>query len=619
MKYGKIKNLFKAILTTLAFTLNTVGIYQNTITNYNIFQVELLTVTLLFVLFYWLYRKETMHIEKGITFLSLLFSFFMVFGYSYLKIDSWNLIFGNVIMFLISAFSYLGYFFLFQVLLSYAEKFFLSFSFKNINGKKKGLFYKFQNQLEEHPIRTSFFVLLVFWLIYIIAFYPIILSPDPSFQIKMYFNEHTKYIDWVIPRSKTVNLTTHHPVIHTFLLGGAIELGRLFGSDNFGLFLYSLLQTLVLAGTLSYTIYYTKKLNIPSGVRLFLLGIYAFVPMFPLYAMSGVKDTFYTCFMILYTMFLLDIFVFFKDKKLSWKQVILNTIFILLLMLFRNNGIYVVLLSFPFLFLIKTLDRKRLGIIFGCSFLFYMMITKIIIPNMGISEGSIREVLSLPFQQTARYVRNHGDSLDEKDKEIIDRVLGYDDLSERYIPTKADPVKNEFKKETTSSDLKDYLGVWWRGLLKHPDTYIEATMNNVYGYFYPNSTRWYIYYKYDDRITENDLVDYHYNSLSALRKGLSSFGVSFPYIPGIGLLSNVGICSWILFLLCYFVTKYKRKEFLIVLAPSLASLLICVASPVNCYFRYAMPYLFGLPFLIVSIQSVLKTKEDKQWKKIKQK
>jgi len=150
-----------------------------------------------------------------------------------------------------------------------------------------------------------------------IAFYPIILSPDPSFQIKMYFNEHTKYIDWVIPRNEAVNMTTHHPVIHTLLLGGGIQLGRLLGSDNLGLFFYSMFQTVVLALTLSYTVYYTKKLKMPNVVRLILLGIYALVPMFPLYAMSGVKDTFYTCFVILYTIFLLDLFLFQKNKKIN--------------------------------------------------------------------------------------------------------------------------------------------------------------------------------------------------------------------------------------------------------------------------------------------------------------
>ncbi len=609
MKKIVVKDLVKALLTTLAFTLNVVGIYQNKITNHNVFQVELYTVSILLILFYFMYSKRQVKLDRGGTFLALLFSFFMLFGYSYLKVDSWNLVFGNLKMMGISVFLYLGYYFLFYRAIDFLETIWNHFEFPEVKGKRRTFFRKFRQTLEEHPIRTSLLVLLICWGIYMIAFYPIILSPDPSFQIKMYFNEHTKYIDWVIQRSQKVNLTTHHPVIHTFLLGGAIQIGRLIGSDNFGLFIYSIFQTIVLASTLSYTIYYTKKLNMPNGVRLVLLGIYALVPMFPFYAMSGVKDTLYTCLIILYTMFLLDLFLFYKDKKLSWIQVLENTVFIVLLMLFRNNGIYVVLLSFPFIFLMKSMDRKKLGVIFASSLGIYFAITKIVIPGMGISDGSIREVLSIPFQQTARYVVEHEDALTRKEKKAIDKVLGYDDLKERYDPVKADPVKNEFKKEATSKDLKEYFKVWFHGLLKHPDTYLQATMNNVYGYFYPNSTRWYIYYKYDDRITQNDLVDYHYNSLSGLREVLSDYGVSFPYIPGIGLISNIGFCTWILFLLTYFIIKYKRKELLIVLAPSLASVLICVASPVNCYFRYAMPYIFLLPFLLFVIQYVLKKKE----------
>ncbi len=609
MKSSKIKNLIKALLTTLAFTLNVVGIYKSEVNNTNIFQVELYTVAVLLFLFYQLYEKRKSQSEKGSTVLALLFSFFMLFGYSYLKLNSWNLVLGNGEMIFLSILLYLGYFFIFQILLGILQELWKDFSFPEIKGKKKTLFRKFVRALEEHPIRTSIIVLGTCWLIYMIAFYPIILSPDPSFQIKMYFNEHTKYIDWVIQRSQKVNMTTHHPVIHTFLLGGALQLGRILGSDNLGLFIYSIFQTIVLIATLSYTISYTKKLKMPNVVRLILLGIYAFVPMFPFYAMSGVKDTLYTCFVILYTMFLLDLFLFCKSKKLTWGQIIENGLFMILLMLFRNNGIYVIILSFPWVFLISSLDRKKLGVLLGTTLGVYMIVTKIIIPGVGISDGSIREVLSLPFQQTARYVKEHGNSITQKEKKAIDRVLGYSDLKDRYKPTIADPVKNEFNKDATAEDLKEYFKVWLNGLWKHPDTYIQATMNNVYGYFYPNSTRWYIYYKYDDRITQNDLVDYHYNSLSKVRQVLTSYGVSFPYIPGLGLLSNIGFSSWILFILVYFSIKQKRKEFLIVLAPSLISLLICIASPVNCYFRYAMPYIFMLPFLVMVIQYVFNKKE----------
>ena len=99
------------------------------------------------------------------------------------------------------------------------------------------------------------------------------------------------------------------------------------------------------------------------------------------------------------------------------------------------------------------------------------------------------------------------------------------------------------------------------------------------------------------------------NSLSGLRNVLSGYGVSFPYIPGIGMISNIGFCSWILFFLVYLVIDRKKKELLIILLPSLVSLLICVASPVNCYFRYAMPYLFMIPFLIFTFIHVVAKKE----------
>lgn len=602
-------NLFKAFLTTLAFTLNLVGIYQNKVNNTNFFLVEIYTVFIFLFFFYQFYANKEPKKKKGLSILALIFSFFMLFGYSYLKIDSWNLVLGNFKMIILSIFLYFGYYFFFFHCLSYLEIILERKKEKEIDVKKNKILQKFINQLEEHPIRTSFLVLIIFWFIYIIAFYPIILSPDPSFQIKMFFNEHTKYIDWVIPINNTVYMTTHHPVVHTFLLGGCIQLGRIMGSDNLGLFIYSIIQTITLAFTLSYTIYYTKKLKMKNSIRILLLFIYALVPMFPFYAMSGVKDTYYTCFMILYTLFLFDLFFFYREKKLPWKFVILHTIIILLVMLFRNNGIYVILLSFPFLFFIKRLDHKKLFVIFTISLGCYFTFTKVITPMLGISEGSIREVLSLPFQQTARYVKYHEKDLTEEDKEILDKVLGYDNLKENYQPTIADPIKNNYNKYTTNDDLKDYFKVWWKGFLKHPDTYIEATMNNVYGYFYPNSTRWYIYYKYDTRITQNNLVDYHYNSLSGLRNVLSGYGVSFPYIPGIGMISNIGFCSWILFFLVYLVIDRKKKELLIILLPSLVSLLICVASPVNCYFRYAMPYLFMIPFLIFTFIHVVVKKE----------
>ena len=72
--------------------------------------------------------------------------------------------------------------------------------------------------------------------------------------------------------------------------------------------------------------------------------------------------------------------------------------------------------------------------------------TKVLLPVFKITSGSIRETLSIPFQQTARYSKYHSDELSKEDIAIIDKVLVYDTLAERYDPELADPVKNKFNK-----------------------------------------------------------------------------------------------------------------------------------------------------------------------------
>ena len=53
-------------------------------------------------------------------------------------------------------------------------------------------------------------------------------------------------------------------------------------------------------------------------------------------------------------------------------------------------------------------------------------------PVNKITPSSIRETLSIPFQQTARYVSNYEDEVTEKEKKTIDKVLVYDTLKDDY-------------------------------------------------------------------------------------------------------------------------------------------------------------------------------------------
>ena len=71
------------------------------------------------------------------------------------------------------------------------------------------------------------------------------------------------------------------------------------------------------------------------------------------------------------------------------------------------------------------------------------------------------------------------------------------------------------------------------------------------------------------------------------------------------MISNIGFGTWILLVMGVYLIIFKKNEYLIVLMPLYASVLICIASPANTYFRYAMPYIFAncalVPLLLNSL------------------
>ena len=521
--------------------------------------------------------------------LSFLYSIFSIIGLSFLISDSFkfieNHLFLNIFIFLI------------LIIIFY---FFLNFLFKKLDNNKKINFKleKFKNTkifklFNKHPFLFSLIVILICWLPYIIAYYPAILSPDPSYQIKQFFHIPNKYSDYAIMLDPKVTITNHHPVIHTLLLGGWVKLGTLINNVNLGLFGYSIMQILILSSVLAYTIKFLKKQKINDTYLFLILLIYSFVPVFPFYGMSAVKDVIFGSLIILY---IITIFNLSKSKEIRSIDILKTIALCILLILFRNNGFHVIFLSFPFLFFLPQNFKTRLKliIIYILIISFNFTYNQVILPYFKITPSSVRETLSIPFQQTARYVKEHDKEISEEEKKIIDKVLVYDTLKTRYNSNLADPVKNKFNKYATKEDLNKYFKVWFQEFKNHPKTYIEATISNTYGYYFPLKTNWVIYYKYDTRIVK-DGFNYHYNNLSILRKILFGYGVSFLYLPVLGLLINIGFNVWLLLFMFTYLIYKKQYSKIAYLIPSFILVLVCLASPANCYFRYALPFIFALP------------------------
>lgn len=548
---------------------------------------------------FYFFSKHPFHkISKIKIFLSVLFSLFMLVGEGYASYGSYKLLFLNIATILLSLVKFVGYIYLFIHLFSLLDDLIDKSKNKELKFKNKYL-SKYLELFNKYPFKVSFVTILIVLSIYMLAFYPIVLSPDPSFQIKMYFNEHTKYIDWVIQRDPEIFMTSHHPVFQTYMIGFCLSLGRFLVNDNFGLFLYTLIQSLIYSSVLAYTIKYMSNNGIKSKNRLIVLGMYLIIPMYLLYSMSAVKDTLYTAFMILFILKVFDIIKNYKEINLSYKYIAVLYFIMLFIGLFRHNGVYVIALTIFVLIFYTRKNALKILISFFAFFVSIYAFDKVLIPYLGISDGSAREMLSVPFQQTARLVSEKPDFYNEEDIKIIDYILKYNTLASRYNPDLADPVKNEYNKNTTKEDLKDYFYVWFKGLKKHPDIYVDATLNNTYGFFYPDKHNWYIYARYDKRVTENGLVDYHYNKLSFLRAFIDGYANTVPYIPIIGAVSNIALNTWAVLILAAYLINTKNKRFLISLLPLFGSILFCFIGPANTYFRYTMPYIFALPVLTV--------------------
>lgn len=130
----------------------------------------------------------------------------------------------------------------------------------------------------------------------------------------------------------------------------------------------------------------------------------------------------------------------------------------------------------------------------------------------GVEPGSVKEMLSVPFQQTARYLKEYPDDVTSKERKAINKILDYDKLAEIYQPERSDHVKDTYKDK--KGGLKRYFRQAWLPMFfKHPDAYFEATLENTYGYYYPfyncNTLSAYQFY-IQDKPLATGYFDIHY-------------------------------------------------------------------------------------------------------------
>ena len=129
---------------------------------------------------------------------------------------------------------------------------------------------------------------------------------------------------------------------------------------------------------------------------------------------------------------------------------------------------------------------KVMALVIVPALVFQIGFINILCPYFKITSGSPREMLSVPFQQSVRYVKEHRDEITPEEERILTEVLNcesVDDLVKDYVPDHGDNIKNKFNKYAETEAIVEYFKFWVRGLLNHPMTYVEAYLNLQYGWF----------------------------------------------------------------------------------------------------------------------------------------
>ncbi len=506
--------------------------------------------------------------------LAVFFAMCLVFGKSYHETAGAVYVFGSVVNFVKAAGTIAGLACLFYVMIAGAFEILKRTQFY---GENQGFFAK-------KPFLKSFVILSAVYGVVVLISYPGTLCWDVIGQIEQV--------------TKEIGYSTHHPLVHTFLVGGLTQMGySLFGSYEMGLFVYMLVQMFMFVAAFSATIAVLSKRGLKQRYLAILLALYCITPLYSNIVSVAIKDVPFVAFVIGY--FICYIMLLERPGKIKDVKFLAIYVFLQLgVILFRNNGLALVVLSGlgAFIYFFKKYNWKERVVYLLSSFVVSLAVSKLIlfvlIGLTNATEGSSGEMLSIPFQQTARYLQLYQTEISEGEREAIEAVLGpVEVVAAEYNPVIADDVKALFDRSADTSEIIDYLVAWAKGFFKHPGVYFDAFFAHIYGWFTPGVSNAIRY-----ETTYTDIAQ------QGLFKDAGKYLI-FLYrfanrIPFLGILENIGAYVWGLFFLIFYAKRNKKTDIMYGSIPLVVSLLVCMASP--CFIshpRYGMPIMATLPFL----------------------
>ena len=155
-------------------------------------------------------------------------------------------------------------------------------------------------------------------------------------------------------------------------------------------------------------------------------------------------------------------------------------------------------------------------------------------------------------------------------------------------------------KDATAEEMSAYYRAWGQMLRRRPDIYLQAFLSNISGGFYVRHETALSYTNFDNR----EAAPYPELCVPQTPRLQKAEAVARPllrgvqHVPLVRLLFSVGFYPWVILFL--FLDVLRKRQFSQILAqlPAILSVAVLLPAPVSGSYRYAMPMIYCIPFLL---------------------
>lgn len=436
----------------------------------------------------------------------------------------------------------------------------------------------------------------------------------------------------VIPQLDQIRVsgyTTHHPLIHTLMLSMSLKIGEILpfvnNADRAGLAVYTILQMLIVAGGFAYVYVFMSRKGVHRYLCYFFVLCAAFYPTHGMLAVSITKDTIYAVLVMLFTVFIWDLFTREDAREPAVGWLCAYLVLTVLLLLFRNNSIYAwilfVAIATPVLWKIKRNNRvffRRICMTHVSALALYLIINLIMTTASHAGNTTYaREMLSVPAQQIARVIAYHGEKLTKQDMSRLERVWGENNLPE-YVPANADRSKRDISND--KNVLKVLAKEWVSLGIRYPQEYIRAFLlknkgmwyledstylNDIYSYAkgylqitYPGDQQEYV-----ETLVPGYVRHQRLQILQSVYRYFAGGDEVWRYVPPLALIMQPAFYIWLLFYYCVCCIGLKKGTWLLPAVYLLALTGTLLLGPCVLV-RYLYPVMLAVPVLVFTALSV---------------